>query len=108
MRSWLILACAGASLALAQELPKDLEPLPEAPPSVDGEGAADEPQVTIIKRGEDTVEEYRVNGRLYMIKVTPKHGVPYYLVDQRGNGQFARMDALDSGLVVPMWVILGF
>jgi hypothetical protein len=34
--------------------------------------------------------------------------VPYYLVDQRGNGQFARMDALDSGLVVPMWVILGF
>jgi hypothetical protein len=104
----LLVACFAASIAGAQDLPKDLEPLPEPPPSVDEEGAPDEPQVTIIKRGEDRVEEYRIRGRLYMIKVTPPHGVPYYLVDEVGQGQFVRKEALDSGLVVPMWVILNF
>ena len=34
-------------------------------------GAADEPEVTIVKRGEDTVTEYRLRGKLYMVKVTP-------------------------------------
>jgi hypothetical protein len=51
------------------------------------------------------VEEYRVNGRLYMMKVTPPHGVSYYLVDDRGDGTFSRKDALDTGVRVPMWVI---
>lgn len=108
MRFWCFAALFFASLALAQNTPKDLDPLPEAPAVDEAGGTADEPQVTIKKRGEDTVEEYRVNGRLYMIKVTPKHGVPYYLVDRKGGGQFARMDTLDSGFTVPMWVILGF
>ncbi len=108
MRSCCFAICFAASLALAQNTPKDLEPLPEAPVVDEAGGTADEPQVTIKQRGEDTVEEYRVNGRLYMIKVTPKHGVPYYLVDRRGGGAFERMDTLDSGFSVPMWVILGF
>jgi Protein of unknown function (DUF2782) len=105
-----LLLCVGlcAAFAMAQDTPKDLEPLPESPAVDDTDATADEPQVTIKQRGEDTVEEYRVNGRLYMIKVTPKHGVPYYLVDRRGGGQFTRMDTLDSGFTVPMWVILGF
>jgi hypothetical protein len=64
-----------------------------------------EPQVTIIKRGEDKVEEYRMNGKLYMLKVTPPHGVPYYLIDNAGDGAWMRQDSLDSGLRVPMWVI---
>ena len=44
-----------------------------------------EPQITITKRGNDQVEEHRVNGKLYMMKVTPNHGVPYYLVDDDGS-----------------------
>ena len=43
-----------------------------------------------------------------MLKVTPPHGVPYYLVDQKGDGQFSRQDNLDSGVRVPQWVLIRF
>ena len=33
-----------------------------------------------------------MNGRLYMVKVTPAHGVPYYLIDNVGRGDFVRYD----------------
>ncbi|MEI7842073.1 MAG: DUF2782 domain-containing protein [Gallionellaceae bacterium] len=85
----------------------DPKPLPP-PPSLDPSEAVDEPQITIKQNTEQTVEEYRSNGRLYMIKVTPKHGKPYYLVDDRGDGKFARQESLDSGLRVPMWLIFKF
>jgi hypothetical protein len=72
------------------------------------EDALDEPSVNITKQTELTVEEFRSNGKLYMIKVTPKHGLPYYLVDDRGDGKFARQEGLDSGLRPPRWVIKSF
>ncbi|MBU1236414.1 MAG: DUF2782 domain-containing protein [Gammaproteobacteria bacterium] len=95
--------------ALAQQRPADLQPLPEVPPPppmVDD--GSPEPEVTITKRGEDKVEEYRVNGRLYMMKVTPPHGIPYYLIDNQGDGKWSRADGIESGLRVPMWVIKTF
>ncbi len=65
-----------------------------------------EPQVTIKKRENDTVEEYRVNGRLYKIMVTPKNGAPYTLIDKKGDGSFVPVDGPGSpSLSVPMWVI---
>jgi hypothetical protein len=67
-----------------------------------------EPQVTITKQGEQTIEEFRANGKLYMIKITPKHGVPYYMVDDRGDGKFSRQEGLDSGFRVPQWIIKRF
>ncbi|MDD2928417.1 MAG: DUF2782 domain-containing protein [Sideroxydans sp.] len=66
------------------------------------------PEVTITQQSDTLVEEYRSHGRLYMIKITPKHGVPYYLIDERGDGKFARQDNLDSGLRVPRWIIKTF
>ena len=56
-----------------------LQPLPEPPPPPPGLelDPALEPQVTIQRRGTETIEEYRVNGQLYMIKVTPSHGVRF-------------------------------
>ncbi len=68
----------------------------------------DEPEVTIIKKTDQTVEEYRVGGRLYMIKIIPKVGKPYYLVDDQGDGKFSRQESLDSGLRPPRWVIHRF
>lgn len=96
--------------AVAQQPPPGLQPLPEPPPPPPGMALdpALEPQVTITKRGDDRVEEYRVNGKLYMLKVTPPHGVPYYLIDEKGDGRMSRQDPLDSGLRVPMWVIRTF
>jgi len=55
-----------------------------------------------------TIEEYRIGGKLYMIKVTPKYGKPYYLVDDQGDGKFARQESLDSGFRVPRWIIHNF
>lgn len=98
----------------AAEQPRDLQPVPPPPPldAKDGSPPAEspegEPQVTITKQSEQTIEEYRVSGKLYMIKITPKHGRPYYLVDDKGDGRFARQDGLDSGVRVPRWVIHKF
>ncbi len=99
--------------------PKDLQPIPEVPeppeiplpsPGTDPEDSALEPQVTITKRGEDKVEEYRINGRLYMIKVTPRIGLPYYLIDHHGDGAFSdgATGGLDQRIKPPMWVIREF
>lgn len=101
--------CLALSAFAQSNQPKDLQPLPEAPPPPQPQiDPSLEPEVTIIKRGEETVEEYRVNGRLYMIKVTPFHGVPYYLLDENGTGKFSRRDDLDNPVKVPMWVIFSF
>lgn len=107
-----LLLAVVAQLAVAQTRPSNLQPIPEPPPPPPGmvEDASLEPQVTIRKRGEDKVEEYRMHGKLYMLKVTPLHGVPYYLVDQRGDGGFVRQEMVgsDKHLAVPMWVIRSF
>lgn len=86
------------------------QPIPEPPPPPPGFelDPALEPQVTIRKRGEDTVEEYRIAGKLYMIKVTPPGGTPYYMIDEVGNGNFARRDGPSTGIRPPMWVIHSF
>src|SRR5271169_975955 len=106
------LAVSLALTAAAQNAPPrpKLEPLPEAPPPPP-EVAADpelQPQVTTIQRENETIEEYRVNGRLSMVKVTPRHGRPYYLVADSASGGFVRRDSLDSGLRVPLWVLWSF
>ena len=112
MRFLTILLLGGFSIAAfaAKPAPEKLEPLPPPPALATGADASsgDEPEVTITRQTEQTVEEYRVGGKLYMIKITPKHGKPYYLVDDRGDGKFARQESLDSGLRVPRWVIRNF
>jgi hypothetical protein len=62
------------------------------------------PQVTIVKRGDDTVTEFRLRGKLYMVQVTPLHGASYYLVDHEGRGQWIRDDSA-SKLTVPTWIL---
>jgi len=113
MRRFLCIFALLLSLPAAAQkaaTPPGLQPIPEPPPPPP-EMALDpalEPQVTITKRGDDRVEEYRVNGKLYMVKVTPAHGVAYYLIDEKGDGRMSRQESLDTGLRVPMWVIRTF
>ncbi len=108
--SFLLLSSLSLSAMAAQPLNVNADPLPP-PPAMDPAQSTtpdEEPEVTITKQVEQTVEEYRVGGRLYMIKITPKNGAPYYLVDDKGDGKFARMESLDSGLRVPRWVLHRF
>jgi hypothetical protein len=67
-----------------------------------------EPQVTITKKENETVEEARVNGKLKWVKVTPRHGVPYYLVPDGSDGVLIRREGFDPGLRVPLWVLFSF
>lgn len=66
-----------------------------------------EPDVTVRQDGDRTVEEYRVNGFLYAIKVTPKGGKPYFLVRADGSdGNFVRSDSPD--MLIPAWEIFSW
>ncbi|HEY5700780.1 MAG TPA: DUF2782 domain-containing protein, partial [Gammaproteobacteria bacterium] len=75
-----------AGMAQTQEpaLPEAPEP-PPLPQRVQS-GESLEPEVTIIRRQEETVTEYRVNGKLQAIKVQPNNAPAYYLVDADGDG----------------------
>lgn len=103
----LLISCLSTA-AYADDVKPSEQKLAPPPPALDQSESPDEPQVTITKQTEQTVEEYRAHGRLYMIKITPSHGKPYYLIDDRGDGKFARQESLDSGLRVPSWVIYKF
>ncbi len=96
---------------LAAEAPPGLEELPEPlpPPDMAEQDEELEPEVTIIQRKDATVEEYRLNGRLYSVKVTPKVGKPYYFVDRDGDGVMeSRMSDLYNPFRVPQWVIFSW
>ena len=68
-----------------------------------------EPEITIIDEKGARIEEYRSHGRTYMIKVTPKKGRPYFLVDGDGDGEFeVRRNELDPNLLIPSWVIFSW
>lgn len=107
------------------DLPDDLIPLPELeefpelpdveildnPPPLPPELELDpdlETQVTITKRGDDTIEEHRINGEIYMIKVIPRIGFPYYLVKNNRGGIATHPGDPGSNISVPMWRILEF
>jgi hypothetical protein len=94
----------------AQGKLEDVPEPPRLPQQVEsGEAMELEPQVTIIHREDATIEEYRVNGRLYKIKVTPVVGPPYYLVDTKGDGKFTtRINDIHENIPVPQWVLLSW
>lgn len=121
-----LLSCAMPLIAQS-DIPEDLVPLPEipelpessdsdlpelaAPPPLPPDMEIDpdlEPQITIIKRGEDTIEEHRINGELYMIKVIPRVGFPYYMVRNPGRINDHPGDAGGVNLNPPMWRIIEF
>lgn len=98
LASMLVVLLVAAPLA-AQTSVKDEAPLPEKinePPS-----AESAPTVNIRSVEGDTVEEYRVNGRLTMVKVRPKNGAEYTLVDSNGDGKLDRRDS--EGPVAPVY-----
>jgi hypothetical protein len=105
------LTLPAAAQSTARPRPPGTVPLEEAPPPpamVEGDPAL-APQVTTRTEGGQTFQEYRVKGKLYMVRVTPAHGRPYVLMDHRGDGTFMRQDnPLDNGVRVPQWVLLEF
>ena len=113
MRILIFMLLASLSLpALAQSQarprPKDVQVVEDfaAPPKVKDDKSIPEPVVTTRKAGSDTIYEYRIQGRLYQQKVQPATGPAYYLIDEKGEGKFTRIDGPDVKFTVPMWVLL--
>lgn len=101
-RCFLILAALFAcSPVLADAPPQQEPPLPKKE-KLPQEAA---PQVTIRHHGNgDRVEEYRENGRLTMVKITPPSGLPYTLLDTNGDGLLDKSDS--EGPVGPIYYTL--
>ncbi len=78
------------------------------PPKVMDDSALIEPTVQIRRDDDDNlIEEYRSEGRVYMVKVTPKTGIPYYYIDDDGDGvlELAEGDAAAYPVKPAMWKI---
>lgn len=102
--SGMVLLSGAAAAADAEEPPKQEPPGPEAAlPGPDGDQL--EPEVTIKQRGADTVHEYRMNGVLYMVKIVPQFGPPYYLVDMDGDGFVESRFNDPRQFNVPQWIL---
>ncbi len=83
-------------------------PPSDAPPVPTGLDDSEEmvPEVSIIQRGRDRVEEYRINGQLYMVRIIPPWGYPYYLIDLDRDGTLeTRHRGLEPPHMVPQWIL---
>ena len=91
-----------SSVALAETPAVTVPP----PPAVINDQEGIEPEVTIIPGEDKTIEEYSINGQVYMIKVTPKKGPPYYLIDTDGDGSLdSSPSEIEPKLLVPSWIL---
>jgi len=97
-----------AAVACSQTPPAPkVDPTPPPPPDLSGDPEV-EPQVTIIRREDQVVEEVRIRGELRYIRVTPRGGRPYFLFPDQNGNTYIRRDSLDPTLKVPMWVLFSF
>jgi len=83
------------------------EDVPPPPPMEEGDPDAPLPEakVTVIHKGETTIEEYRVRGQLRYAKITPKKGKPYYMFDSDGDGMLdSRHNDLDNP-PINQWIL---
>lgn len=108
------------SLLLA--LPVFAVAIEDAPPPMPSENApvtansstnapkaeTEKPDIRVIKKGDATLTEYRMRGHLYQIRVEPKVGEPYFLVDTLGQGNFIRQNGPTENISVPRWVLFSW
>lgn len=65
-----------------------------------------EPSIKIESYENRTTEEYSVNNNVYMIKITPTVGAPYYLVDPDGTGDMEwKRETDDKYMAPPRWTL---
>jgi hypothetical protein len=109
-------AFAAAAQSTARPRPPGTMPLdvPPPPPITANANAADADEATeTVRRVEgptgQVTEEYRGHGRLYVQRVTPRHGRTYVLADPKSDGSLTKLDnSIDGHLSVPQWVLLEF
>lgn len=96
------------SLAKAEQTP-DFVSAPEPPelPMPVESGEILEPDISIIRKGKDTVQEFRKNGKLYMVKIIPIVGPAYYMIDADNDGSLdVHGSDLDKTSKIHQWKLL--
>lgn len=79
------LLLAGLLLLSSNAFTQDEEEDP-AKPDDDKENPLENVDINIIKRDDRVIEAHSINGKVFMVKVIPSKGVPYYLHDTDGDG----------------------
>ena len=91
-------------------------PEPEIPPPMPADIPEESSQIApadvrIIQtpQGPARIEEYKQNGRVYMVRVTPSIGPAYYIVDTDGDGRLdqRRMGNMQD-MVPTMWKLFSW
>jgi len=59
--------------------------------------------VKIIAGEEKTIFEYRVNGKLLLIKIVPDKGLSYYMLPSDGSAHYENLD--HSKGLYPSWIL---
>lgn len=78
---------------------------PDLPPRVQS-GEEMEPDITIIRKGKDTIQEFRRHGKLYMVKIQPQIGPAYYMLDTNGDGEMdVKKNDLDDNVNINKWTL---
>ena len=92
----------------AEDTPVPVPDQPDLPPPIES-GEPMEPDITIIRRGEETIHEYRINNRLVRVKIQPVIGPAYYLEDRDGDGNLdTRRSDNERGSNINQWVLFSW
>ena len=86
--------------------PANKEQVPTIPNGEDDSRNIPQPEVRIIRKKDTVIEEYRVNGQLRFIKITPSVGKPYYMVDTDGDGILETREDNFSNPPIAQWILL--
>lgn len=101
----------GTAASMTDAQPEtQLNAFPEAPsiPSAVYQGETVEPEITIVETEKELIYEYRVRGKLYMVKIQPQIGPPYYLMDTTGDGELDVREDRVWNNSIPQWVLFSW
>ena len=103
-----LLFCISYSAFAEQSEPATIPAPPELPKQiVSGENMS--PDITITRDAKKDITEYRVNGQLYMVKISPKNAPAYYLIDTDGDGELETQQSdLQKGMNIPQWLLFSW
>jgi Protein of unknown function (DUF2782) len=67
-----------------------------------------EPTVTVRNEGDREIEEYRLRGRLFAMRVKVKQAPSYWLIDLDGSGRMVPGQGIGTSISMPQWVLKEF
>lgn len=104
MKGFLILALLGG-VGVARSADGQAIEAPAPPPPLQS-GEPLEPEVKIRRTPRATIYEYRRNGSLFMVRVLPSSGAPYYFVDTDGDGALDYQPGEPVQDTTNQWILL--